>query len=1599
MANTPRDVALTVSVETVGTEGVKDLRDKLQELAKQGGAAVPEFKQLGDEIARLGEQAKVTSAIRTLSSDIEAVATSQGEASAKAKALRDELSQLSDVTNKYATSEAAAKAELQSAQQILFEKSQALRTLKNDTDAAGKKVDDYKESVRNQTAELIKGKTEIRNLAEAYNVAKQASKDAATEEKQLADNFKFAASAAEELKGQLDAKNQSLREAKTQLEAMGVATNHVADVETTLLEKYKEVADAIEETTAAHSKATEEAKQAATAAKEAADAKIAAEKEYANRIGVINAQIAIARKAERDTIIAAEKALNDERVAAEKATADERVAAEKSAQALLVSETKRANDERLLAEKAYRDACEEEGKRYANKLDVINAQIANSQKAANLKMAADAKQLADERIAEEKRVEAAAKAVADSLDTVGVRSAANIKAEIQKVRDSLELLKSTGTLTGNELDSAFAQGGKQIKELERELRGVNNELTLADRGANLFKTSMGQFAAGNVVANGVMFVVEKVAELGRAFITTMIQGEQLSRGMNAIYGDSKLVASQIDFLRKTSVETGVSFTGVTTEFVKFSASMNSANIPLEQSNALFKAVTGASVSLGLGTEATAGALNALAQMASKGVVSMEELRQQLGDRLPGVMGLTAKAMGITEGELVKLVESGKLATRDFIGPFTEGMKTLQGTTDGVMPTLGKFQSALATMAQGIGEAGGLALMVTTIKAVGASVSVVSLGISTLSEVIFGLAKAVGVATAALFSWTNPLEALGKIVGDATGRLTGQAVALQTVAGLYDEAAVAAKANGAVVAAAAEETRKAEAVVKSHAATQGMAQVAIDLASNATLNATGKLSLYLVESEKLIAQQGLQTEGLKRHVEAVKSEGDELVTLAKLSGNSTMVREAEAKAANLQSDALEKVRASQQAEVDLLIVQRKHIQDDAAARKLSNDEIKTQIDVIDKKLVPANAELEQMQKAAGAAKAEAMARNLVSEALKDNSKNLEEYGEAVTAAKANVEEIIAQEKQGILTKNDVKVAQEALSRVTYLYNDALNDSIRAVELETRAKNAALQVASATATAGQSHYDSLAKQARALGDTATATYYDIEAKKQAIKVLELKMQMEALQNAAALAEIELKRKLIDASTDEGQAKLKILDIEKQLIQVKNINNDAIKDQIRSIDAEITALRIGNVTKQASASVNAADSSARATNTGAIDAQTSALERQNAATERSNAAIAKAAELERQRIGVDAQGFSADKSGNRIVAGGDLTTRTGIVGFLKAAGVTDEAQAKSIANEFADSNGNVIYANNPGQKNYGGDTISMALLKAAEKSTFKNVPKFASGGYHEGGVRLVGEKGPEIEVTGPSRIMNADQTKEILERPEKLRKELELMQAKVAEFEKLATKGGGDAFYQSLGFGGGRLQLMQELSRVKGQTEFKRNEIDSAESERNELKRQKARAIADDIESWGNRATIASVMNSDAAKREGLDFGSVQAAMTGYESKAFAHEIKTIAGQIAPNGSGKSVSFADIENYYKKEKNSVLSGSEATTARKALSESNARMTSVPLPQSAMVAQNSSTSGGKTYTVNINLNGATTSVNTATDNDATALLGVLQSLQKRAS
>jgi TP901 family phage tail tape measure protein len=57
------------------------------------------------------------------------------------------------------------------------------------------------------------------------------------------------------------------------------------------------------------------------------------------------------------------------------------------------------------------------------------------------------------------------------------------------------------------------------------------------------------------------------------------------------------------------------------------------------------------------------------------------------------------------------------------------------------------------------------------------------------------------------------------------------------------------------------------------------------------------------------------------------------------------------------------------------------------------------------------------------------------------------------------------------------------------------------------------------------------------------------------------------------------------------------------------------------------------------------------------------------------------------------------------------------------------------------------------------SLDLARLADAVNSGQYPAFAAGGLHMGGIRLVGEQGPEIEATGPARYYSARQTQDMM------------------------------------------------------------------------------------------------------------------------------------------------------------------------------------------------------------------------------------------------
>jgi len=119
----------------------------------------------------------------------------------------------------------------------------------------------------------------------------------------------------------------------------------------------------------------------------------------------------------------------------------------------------------------------------------------------------------------------------------------------------------------------------------------------------------------------------------------------------------------------------------------------------EETRLLFEGMSSAAATLALDSQDVEGAFRAITQIVDKSVVSMEELRQQLGERLTGAFKLAADSMGIAREDLDELVSSGNLAAEVFLPRFSrELIKVFGGDiarkTDTTTAAINRFNNAL-----------------------------------------------------------------------------------------------------------------------------------------------------------------------------------------------------------------------------------------------------------------------------------------------------------------------------------------------------------------------------------------------------------------------------------------------------------------------------------------------------------------------------------------------------------------------------------------------------------------------------------------------------------------------------------------------------------------------------------------------------------------------------------------------------------------------------------------------------------------------------------------------------------------------------------------
>lgn len=823
-----------------------------------------------------------------------------------------------------------------------------------------------------------------------------------------------------------------------------------------------------------------------------------------------------------------------------------------------------------------------------------------------------------------------------------------------------------------------------------------------DNASGVFSSLQAKIAAAGAAIIGYF----GATELARAFITTNEQVAGLSRAFVAIYKDAQLAEQQIAFLRGISNDAGVGFDELSNSFKSFTAAATAANIPLAVQNDLFASVAKAGATLGLTTAETSRAVMALSQMASKGVVSMEELRQQLGESLPGALSLAAKGLGLTEAELIKLVESGGLAARDLFPALAQSLKSMAGENDTLTATWERLKNAMAGAFAGMGDAGGMQLLIGGAKLLAGALGIVVTTVQGFVEALLGLGRTIGATAAAIAiltdrstTWAQKSAALKGVVSDlsdsfaaAGGRINATSDAFAKAAGSAEKAA---DATGKLKGAADASTAAAAGL------SQSWTSIGKELGDAATKTAQAAANAA-------------------QHAQAVKSQSAALVELTRLTGDHQAVLQAEQQAAQDNAAALEAVAKAREDQLEILrgelTAKQNLVAGNEAEQKAREQELKTLGDKIAKLTEEARAARESAE----AAKTTATAKQAALEADKNHAGQLDVLVQKLADERAALAAVKAEYEAGRASREQLAEADRKVALAAANVTDALRDQVDAARAAAVAKKGESDAAISLLQTQKNLAGQAVEMAQLMGNEYAARNARIEQLKIDIKITQAKADAMRAEAEGSIAVAEATRAELQAKGQLTDIKRAELDATIKVAQAKMKEADAVRES-----AKLTERAITNIRLYGSEAANAHGKAASA-----ADAHRSALERLNDEQERGIAAQEKALDLaeraaavERKQRNIDKQGYALDKDGNRLQQ--SVPYENYVLENAKSQGLS-EATAVQLLDQFF-QNGRAI---KPAGSSTNRDWFSTVNKAIADRVVQETRQRAAAPGAQQGG-----------------------------------------------------------------------------------------------------------------------------------------------------------------------------------------------------------------------------------------------------------------------------
>ena len=281
----------------------------------------------------------------------------------------------------------------------------------------------------------------------------------------------------------------------------------------------------------------------------------------------------------------------------------------------------------------------------------------------------------------------------------------DLRREIQK----LDKTDVNYTKTVNKLNEKLKQNNINLKQNAISTKKLRRETqALTSSQTKQIKTTSDLTKI--TTALGIAFVGLQLKRVITDTVSVGIAFESMQQSLSAAVGSAELGAETFQFLVDESDRLGLSLLESVRGFKDLTAAAEGTSLQGQGVVDIFQAVSEAATVMGLSTDDTNGTFRALTQIMSKGTVQAEELRGQLGERIPGAFQIASRAMGVTTKELGKMLEQGQVLSDDFLPKFAaelqrtfgEDVQNAVGTTRAEVT---RFNNEVLKFQDALGESG------------------------------------------------------------------------------------------------------------------------------------------------------------------------------------------------------------------------------------------------------------------------------------------------------------------------------------------------------------------------------------------------------------------------------------------------------------------------------------------------------------------------------------------------------------------------------------------------------------------------------------------------------------------------------------------------------------------------------------------------------------------------------------------------------------------------------------------------------------------------------------------------------------------------------